>query len=709
MRKEAFSRRSVPSVLLLLAAACAVPGCSSEAAPADDLGVRLESDTGVAWGVVVDPRSHAPRLLSPASPVRLGSGTPEADARAFFERYGQQLGVAGHELRVHLNETEPGGGTYVRFEHFVPGTNLRVFDVSSMAHFRADGAAYLVQPGFREGLERVAHEAAISQDEAVRSAITRIASECGVSTGAVPSRAPELGVAADEDAPLTLAYRVRFREVTEACLSPQVDVDATTGAVLRIHAGGAALRDQAAGSRFYMLNERTDVKPLDITRHSPLFGDDTYTLETEAKPRVITQSFRERKGSEASGFETTGTTFEQHGPGNWDSAHPLGPGAAVDAHYHVTQALQYFQQVHGRRGIDGSNGDVYVVVHDNLGNNGGDNAHYTTVQTPAWIFFHITDDQVTVGDGDLWQGPMSARHWMPLSVAFDVMAHEVAHGVTAHSSNLMYERESGALNEAFSDVMGISADRWLFPRRHDDNNKALIGDRLTTNESIGLRDMIDPRKFDDRNRSHYDNRHTCAGDTPRSGAGGNDLCGVHFDSGIANRAWSLMALGGVHQTSNVAVPSPMGWEKAAVLWYQTFTRLREQATFQEAAIKQLAWVAQFDPASITTVGCAWHAVGALALDARISPLAATLICPIVPPALPAPPAPPMSSSSPSTACADHANGWVCDPASPASAYACNGGAAAGTVACADTAQRCKARSPSDPTATVDSDGALRCE
>ncbi|CAN5715237.1 hypothetical protein BH11MYX4_BH11MYX4_36370 [soil metagenome] len=327
------------------------------------------------------------------------------------------------------------------------------------------------------------------------------------------------------------------------------------------------------------------------------------------------------------------------------------------------------------------------------------------MQTPAWIFFHVTDDQVTVGDGDLWQGEKSAHRWLPLSVAFDVMAHEVAHGVTAHSSDLKYERESGALNEAFSDVMGISADHWLFPRRHDDNSKALIGDRLTTNENIGLRDMIDPRKFDDRNRSHYDNRHTCAGDTPRGGAGGNDLCGVHFDSGIANRAWSLMALGGVHQTSNVSVPSPIGWERAAVLWYQTFTRLREQATFQEAAIKQLAWVAQFDPASIAAVGCAWHAVGALALDARISPLAATLICPIVPASPPMPP----PSSTPSAACAGNANGWTCDPAAPSSAYACNGGAAAGTAACADSAEHCKPRSSTDPTATVDPAGALLCE
>ena len=182
------------------------------------------------------------------------------------------------------------------------------------------------------------------------------------------------------------------------------------------------------------------------------------------------------------------------------------------------------------------------------------------------------------------------------------------------------------------------------------------------------------------------------------------MCGVHFDSGIANRAWSLMTLGGVHQTSNVSVPSPMGWERSAVLWFETFTRLREQATFQEAAAKQLAWAAQFDPGSLQAVGCAWHAVGALPLDASISPLAATLVCPIVPPAPPGPPA-----STPSAACAGHANGWSCDASAPSSAFACNGGAPAGTVTCADPELRCKPLSPTDMTATVDASGVLLCE
>jgi Zn-dependent metalloprotease len=38
-----------------------------------------------------------------------------------------------------------------------------------------------------------------------------------------------------------------------------------------------------------------------------------------------------------------------------------------------------------------------------------------------------------------------------------LVAHEVAHGITEYSSGLIYLDESGALNEAFSDIMAASA------------------------------------------------------------------------------------------------------------------------------------------------------------------------------------------------------------------------------------------------------------
>ena len=36
----------------------------------------------------------------------------------------------------------------------------------------------------------------------------------------------------------------------------------------------------------------------------------------------------------------------------------------------------------------------------------------------------------------------------------DIVAHEIAHGFTQYTSGLVYSDESGAMNEAFSDMAG---------------------------------------------------------------------------------------------------------------------------------------------------------------------------------------------------------------------------------------------------------------
>ncbi len=58
------------------------------------------------------------------------------------------------------------------------------------------------------------------------------------------------------------------------------------------------------------------------------------------------------------------------------------------------------------------------------------------------------DGQSTLfGDGNSTVHPMTS---------LGIVAHEVSHGVTEQSSGLLYWQESGALNEAFSDMAGAS-------------------------------------------------------------------------------------------------------------------------------------------------------------------------------------------------------------------------------------------------------------
>src|SRR5258708_32767468 len=51
------------------------------------------------------------------------------------------------------------------------------------------------------------------------------------------------------------------------------------------------------------------------------------------------------------------------------------------------------------------------------------------------------------------QAPLDGRV-KPLASSLDVVAHELFHGVTGHTARLIYQGETGALNESYSDIFG---------------------------------------------------------------------------------------------------------------------------------------------------------------------------------------------------------------------------------------------------------------
>ena len=57
------------------------------------------------------------------------------------------------------------------------------------------------------------------------------------------------------------------------------------------------------------------------------------------------------------------------------------------------------------------------------------------------------------GDGD-------GRIFIRFTKSFDVVGHELTHGVISHTCNLVYSKEPGALNEHFADVFGSLVKQW---------------------------------------------------------------------------------------------------------------------------------------------------------------------------------------------------------------------------------------------------------
>jgi len=149
-------------------------------------------------------------------------------------------------------------------------------------------------------------------------------------------------------------------------------------------------------------------------------------------------------------------------------------------------------------------------------------------------------------------------------VTDDVAAHEMTHGVTEHESRLFYYYQSGAINEALSDIWGEFVDLTNGAGNDSDAVRWLVGEDLP----IGaVRSMKSPRQFGQPERMR-DSYYYC---------GSGDNGGVHYNSGIANKAAFLLTDGGTFNGYTIQQLSG-GIPMVAKLFYEVQTNLLTSAS-----------------------------------------------------------------------------------------------------------------------------------
>ena len=252
--------------------------------------------------------------------------------------------------------------------------------------------------------------------------------------------------------------------------------------------------------------------------------------------------------------------------------HQAYDAAAVDAHYNAGVTYDYYLGEFGRDSFDGNGATIKSSVHYSSGYN---NAFWN-------------GSQMVYGDGD-------GTTFQEFSGGLDVVAHELTHAVTERSSNLVYENESGALNEALSDVFGTLVEYY-----NGENPDFEVGEDIYTPGTPGdaLRSMSDPTKYGDPD--HYSNRYT----------GTADNGGVHTNSGIINKAAYLLSEGGTHYGVTV---NGVGKDKMGDIYYRMNTvYLTSSANFSQArsaAVQAATDLYGASSAEVTSVNQSFDAVG----------------------------------------------------------------------------------------------------
>jgi bacillolysin len=225
--------------------------------------------------------------------------------------------------------------------------------------------------------------------------------------------------------------------------------------------------------------------------------------------------------------------------------------AAVSAHVNAFRVFDFYKSVLMRDGIDDKGMELVSVV----------NCTYAASQPPpewfnaVWYNNHMWYGQTKDASGEL----------RSFSQFLDVIAHELTHGVTEKTSDLVYKDQSGALNESFSDIFGVIINNWYTSGSNGsvDTWDWEIGPGLGSN-GLPLRDMRDPKRTNDPDHmDQYLNTN-------------NDSGGVHTNSNIHNKA-AYNLLTATDQGGAFAFTP----KEVAVLYYLCLIRLNALATFSD--------------------------------------------------------------------------------------------------------------------------------
>ena len=264
-----------------------------------------------------------------------------------------------------------------------------------------------------------------------------------------------------------------------------------------------------------------------------------------------------------------------------DSTNWVSGKYGTDAHFSTTMTYDYYQQRHNRNSID---------------NNG--------FRLISYVNFDLVESGMLSNVNAFWNGTgMTYGRGNPPSItpltAIDICGHEITHGLTQYTAGLVYQFESGALNEAFSDIFGKAIEYFAVP----EHASWAIGEKI----GYVMRNMSNPNLYGDPNT--YQGQYW--------EFSGNDNGGVHTNSGVLNYWFYLLCDGGsgINDFGNSYNVSAIGMNKAEQVAFKLLTQyLTENSEYEDACFYGLqAATDLFGSCSdeLKSVGDAFYAVGLL--------------------------------------------------------------------------------------------------
>jgi Zn-dependent metalloprotease len=459
-----------------------------------------------------------------------------------------------HELRMTRDEVDEKGLHHYHFDQLYQGVPVWKRDLA--VHLNAEGQIETINGTYEPTPAQAEVTPSISSSSAIATAIDHLKS-AGQWANDDPSTLQHYGVSQSSATLVLYPEKSGMRLIYDVDVHPNLLqhysylIDAKSGSVIRRIALHCALTTEktGAGQHVSRISGLEEVAQTALGKGvRPQSG---FVASSGKDLNGVTQNFRTYQHTDntyymlwdLSNFNAAKSTLPNEMSGgcvtidlrNTDagrdaklfhvnsSDNTWNDKSAISAHTNMSACYEYYRSTFGRKAIDGGDASIVSVIHVTEGGTGMDNAYWNGAM-------------MLYGDGK--------SSFKPLAGGLDVAAHEMTHGVTGHSADLLYEGQSGALNESFSDVFGVLVD----------TRNYLIGeDVMQSGQGNCLRNMENPGdpQAGSQQPSTMSEFRTMSTD--------QDNGGVHVNSGIPNHA-------------AVLIMKSLGRDKAQRIYYLALTK-----------------------------------------------------------------------------------------------------------------------------------------
>ncbi|MCI0711783.1 MAG: M4 family metallopeptidase, partial [Chloroflexi bacterium] len=455
------------------------------------------------------------------------------EATAIINNYTRQFGLAaGSQMGLNRTMQTRSRSFYYRFQQKFNGIPVLAGEMILAVDPKGNVAA--ISGEVAQDLSNVATSPQITGAAATQSALNYVARASGLSASAFTATQPQLAIYdASLISPFTdppmLVYELEV-QAPGAPFNYLVLVNADTGGVTL---GFNQIDTHWQGEPGHAEVEHVDPAPVSGTLFLPNYNATATTYDSHSTPS--------RQGAGSSTLvcsDTQPATVTISGPNSCDGG---AASRANAAHLFALQTHDLYDLHFGRNSIN----DAGMTLISNV----------DFRQTSGVVYNNAFWDgvQMTYGDGNFWSTD-------------DIVAHEMTHGITDFTSNLYYYYESGAINEAISDIFGEFLDQ---TNGMNSGGAADLGTRWLVGEDLSgfdsstghLRNMADPPARSDPDRMRSPIYYTAALDNG----------GVHTNSGVANKATFMLVDGATFNGYTITPLAPSTTDAyilTASLWYE---------------------------------------------------------------------------------------------------------------------------------------------